>query len=108
MNQQPFRTRLAHPTPELPVEDVERAQQHYRDALGFEIGCRLPLGERMLTGILIIATAGLCALLASRFMWWATKRSAIWAMCAGGLLLIAVFVGAIIIAWLYTRAAFGP
>jgi uncharacterized glyoxalase superfamily protein PhnB len=25
-------------TPELPVADVERAQQHYRDALGFEIG----------------------------------------------------------------------
>jgi uncharacterized glyoxalase superfamily protein PhnB len=24
--------------PELPVTDVERAQQHYRDALGFEIG----------------------------------------------------------------------
>lgn len=24
--------------PELPVADVERAQQHYRDALGFEVG----------------------------------------------------------------------
>ena len=24
--------------PELPVTDVERAQQYYRDALGFEIG----------------------------------------------------------------------
>jgi predicted enzyme related to lactoylglutathione lyase len=24
--------------PELPVADVERAQQHYRDTLGFEIG----------------------------------------------------------------------
>jgi len=24
--------------PELPVADVERAQEHYRDALGFEIG----------------------------------------------------------------------
>lgn len=24
--------------PELPVVDVERAQQHYRDVLGFEIG----------------------------------------------------------------------
>jgi predicted enzyme related to lactoylglutathione lyase len=24
--------------PELPVADVERAQQHYRDALGFKIG----------------------------------------------------------------------
>jgi len=26
------------PVPELPVADVERAQQHYRDAFGFEIG----------------------------------------------------------------------
>src|SRR5206468_8994110 len=38
VNQKQLRTTLAHPTPELPVEDVERAQQHYRDALGFEIG----------------------------------------------------------------------
>ena len=28
---------IGHPVPELPVVDVERAQQHYRDALGFEI-----------------------------------------------------------------------
>jgi uncharacterized glyoxalase superfamily protein PhnB len=28
---------LAKPVPELPVVDVERAQQHYRDAFGFEI-----------------------------------------------------------------------
>jgi predicted enzyme related to lactoylglutathione lyase len=28
--------------PELPVVDVERAQQHYRDALGFEIGWLYP------------------------------------------------------------------
>jgi uncharacterized glyoxalase superfamily protein PhnB len=27
-----------HPVPELPVTDVERAQQYYQDALGFEIG----------------------------------------------------------------------
>ncbi len=38
MNPTQSRTALAHPTPELPVEDVELAQQHYRDALGFEIG----------------------------------------------------------------------
>jgi hypothetical protein len=42
VNQKPLRTTLAHPTPELPVEDVERAQQHYRDALGFEIGWLYP------------------------------------------------------------------
>jgi len=31
-------TSIGRPVPELPVPDVERAQQHYRDALGFEIG----------------------------------------------------------------------
>jgi hypothetical protein len=29
---------IGPPVPELPVVDVERAQQHYRDVLGFEIG----------------------------------------------------------------------
>ncbi len=29
---------MSQPVPELPVLDVERAQRHYRDALGFEIG----------------------------------------------------------------------
>jgi predicted enzyme related to lactoylglutathione lyase len=38
VHEEGVRTTFAHPTPELPVEDVERAQQHYRDALGFEIG----------------------------------------------------------------------
>lgn len=36
------KTALSHPTPELPVVDVERAQQYYRDALGFEIGWLYP------------------------------------------------------------------
>jgi predicted enzyme related to lactoylglutathione lyase len=35
---------FGRPTPELPVEDVERAQQHYRDVLGFEIGWLYPGG----------------------------------------------------------------
>jgi len=35
-------TSMGPPTPELPVADVERAQQHYRDALGFEIGWLYP------------------------------------------------------------------
>jgi predicted enzyme related to lactoylglutathione lyase len=35
-------TSIGHPVPELPVIDVERAQQHYRDALGFEIGWLAP------------------------------------------------------------------
>jgi uncharacterized glyoxalase superfamily protein PhnB len=33
---------IGHPVPELPVADVERAQQHYRDTLGFEIGWLYP------------------------------------------------------------------
>jgi uncharacterized glyoxalase superfamily protein PhnB len=35
-------TSFGPPVPELPVADVERAQQHYRDALGFEIGWLYP------------------------------------------------------------------
>ena len=35
-------TSIGLPVPELPVTDVERAQQHYRDALGFEIGWLSP------------------------------------------------------------------
>ena len=35
-------TTIAQPVPELPVVDVERAQQYYRDVFGFEIGWLLP------------------------------------------------------------------
>jgi predicted enzyme related to lactoylglutathione lyase len=35
-------TSIGKPTPELPVVDVERAQQHYKDTLGFEIGWLYP------------------------------------------------------------------
>jgi uncharacterized glyoxalase superfamily protein PhnB len=35
-------TSIGQPVPELPVVDVERAQEHYRDALGFEIGWLYP------------------------------------------------------------------
>jgi len=35
-------TAMGVPVPELPVVDVERAQEHYRDALGFEIGWLYP------------------------------------------------------------------
>jgi uncharacterized glyoxalase superfamily protein PhnB len=45
VNQQQLRTTLDQLVPELPVEDVERAQQHYRDALGFEIGWLYPGGD---------------------------------------------------------------
>jgi predicted enzyme related to lactoylglutathione lyase len=36
---------LGPPVPELPVADVERAQQYYQDALGFEIGWLDPSKE---------------------------------------------------------------
>jgi predicted enzyme related to lactoylglutathione lyase len=36
------RTLLDTPVPELPVLDVERAQQHYREALGFEVNWLYP------------------------------------------------------------------
>lgn len=45
MSAQQKMTTIGHPVPELPVADVERAQQHYRDALGFEIGWIYPGNE---------------------------------------------------------------
>jgi uncharacterized glyoxalase superfamily protein PhnB len=33
---------IGQPVPELPVVDVERAQQYYRDTLGFEVGWLYP------------------------------------------------------------------
>jgi uncharacterized glyoxalase superfamily protein PhnB len=45
MMQNEVRTKFSHLTPELPVVDVERAQQHYREALGFEIGWLYPGGD---------------------------------------------------------------
>jgi uncharacterized glyoxalase superfamily protein PhnB len=35
-------SKIGRPVPELPVEDVERAQRYYRDILGFEIGWLYP------------------------------------------------------------------
>ena len=58
--------------------------------------------------ILVIVAAGGFAIVASWFMWWATKRSALWAMAAGALLVFAVFAGAVVIAWFLTSAALGP
>ena len=45
MSQPESRTTLGQPTPELPVADVERAQKHYHDVLGFEIGWLYPGGD---------------------------------------------------------------
>lgn len=35
---------IGQPVPELPVANVERAQRHYRDVFGFEIGWLYPDG----------------------------------------------------------------
>ena len=35
-------TTIRQPVPELPVADVERAQQYYRDVLGFQVGWLYP------------------------------------------------------------------
>ena len=45
MSEEATRTQFAQPVPELPVEDVERAQHHYRDALGFEIAWQDASGD---------------------------------------------------------------
>jgi hypothetical protein len=58
--------------------------------------------------LLVAVLAGACAMLASRFMWWATKRSTVWAMAAGVLLAVIVVGGAVAIAWAITRATYGP
>jgi uncharacterized glyoxalase superfamily protein PhnB len=36
---------IGQPVPELPVEDVERAQRYYHDVFGFEIGWLYPNKE---------------------------------------------------------------
>ena len=42
MTDKPQLTSFGPPVPELPVADVERAQQHYKDTLGFENGWLYP------------------------------------------------------------------
>jgi uncharacterized glyoxalase superfamily protein PhnB len=42
VNQKESLTTIGQLVPELPVADVEKAQQYYRDVLGFEIGWLYP------------------------------------------------------------------
>lgn len=42
MNRSVPLSKIGQPVPELPVEDVERAQRYYRDVLGFEMGWLSP------------------------------------------------------------------
>ena len=61
----------------------------------------------MATLALILVVVGLSTLVVSRFMWWACRRSALWSMAAGALLAILALGGAVVIAWLLTRAWYG-
>ena len=57
--------------------------------------------------LLVLVGAAVCAILASGFMWWATKRSPLWAMAGGALLALIALLGALGIAWLFAYAAYG-
>jgi hypothetical protein len=65
------------------------------------------LADQMLVEILIV-TACACAfgVLASVVVSWASNRSALWNMAFGAVLAFAALAGALIIAFLLTRAAF--
>jgi hypothetical protein len=56
---------------------------------------------------LIVAVVSMaCAAAASCVMWRASNRSGLWSMAAGVVIGLAALVGAVIIAWLLTRAAY--
>ena len=57
----------------------------------------------MLTAVAIVAVSGVCAILASIYMWRST-RSGLWAMIAGVVLAVAGLFGAVLIGWLLTRS----
>ena len=61
----------------------------------------------MLAGLMVVVGAALCTLLVSRFMWWACRRSALWSMAAGAILAALALGGAVVIAWLMTKAWYG-
>ena len=57
--------------------------------------------------LVVILVAGLGAMLASRFMWWATGQSPVRMIAAGLLLTVIVFATVIVVAWLVTRSLYG-
>jgi hypothetical protein len=61
----------------------------------------------MLSGALVVVAAAAVTALVSRFMWWACRRSAAWSMAAGAILAVLALGGAVVIAWLLTRAFYG-
>ena len=56
--------------------------------------------------MVVVAAAALTALV-SRFRWWACRRSAAWSMAAGAILAVVALGGAVVIAWMLTRAWYG-
>ena len=62
---------------------------------------------RIVSGLLIVLAAALVTAAVSRFMWWACRRSAVWSMAAGAILAVLALGGAVVIAWLLTRAWYG-
>lgn len=57
----------------------------------------------ILLALIAVVVAGLAA---SAVMTWASSRSAIWNMLFGGVLAVGVLAGALVIAYLLTRAAY--
>ena len=61
----------------------------------------------MLSGLLIVLAAAMVTFVVSRFMWWACRQSAAWSMAAGAIIALLALGGAVVIAWLLTRAWYG-
>ena len=55
---------------------------------------------------LVLIAVVVVGLAASAVMTWASDRSALWNMVFGGVLALAVMAGALVIAYLLTRAAY--
>ena len=60
----------------------------------------------LVTILVVIASAAVLGLLASVVMSWASNRSALFNMVLGAMLAVAVLAGALIIAYLMTRATY--
>ena len=56
--------------------------------------------------VLVLIAVVVVGLGASAVMSWASGRSALWNMAFGGVLAVAVLAGALVIAFLLTRAAY--
>ena len=57
--------------------------------------------------LIAVAGAATVAVAVSWVAWWATRRNAFWAMGAGVLVALAMFVAAVLIGWLVAHSAYG-